>query len=210
MRRLGSNSAGNFSVSSLRRVTAVLLAAVLAAGCHDQAAPPAAPKESKNTATDTAPPATKSAETETATEPARKPDSPADVAALKADGASFQKGHRWLDHRRQSGGRQRQRCDAHSSEGTSRPSGIGFNQPLVFTRGSVAVGRAHGPVAALVAIDEHQQCRAGFAGQAAQPDRARFVQDRRPRRRPQAARGPQKLRISTCGGRSPAMPASPT
>src|SRR5580698_7439700 len=91
MRRLGSKSAGSFSASPLRNVTAVLMAAVLAAGCHDQAAPPAAPQESKSTATEKAPPATKPAETETAAEPARKPDSPTDVAALKADGASFKK-----------------------------------------------------------------------------------------------------------------------
>ena len=72
------------------RTCVVILVALLSAGCKDQTTPTPspAPKASPSVPPATAIPAAKSRPAEEAAEPVRKPDPPADVAALKADGAS--------------------------------------------------------------------------------------------------------------------------
>ena len=92
MRRTCPNSTFSM-VWPVRRIFAMgLLAALISVGCQDQSpSTPTGQKDAKNPTTATAPSATKTAEPDTASEAPHKPDTPADVAALKADGAVFKK-----------------------------------------------------------------------------------------------------------------------
>ena len=99
-----------------------------------------------------------------------------------------------LDRRRQSCGRKRQRCDPVPPEGTPRSRRTGSERALLHAGRSFALGRAVGAHPAGIGSDQHEQRRAGCAGQVAKARRPQFVQNGCPERGAETARRAQKAK----------------